>query len=347
MLLIFQSESCARAVRMPKNKDLDQEEFKEYLKLGDLKKETYYDRDRLFDHFNIFLEKEGVKDLGELFKDQKGRDKFSDLFAAFFFTLRVRDEERPKLGYAENIKSHIKNKILATFKVDIFNSENFQGIEENWKKYTKLLTKEGKSVTKHKEEIPPYTVDSLWMLFASVQAALENRDKDNYVADYLSKIDVELHDQLNKVMMYGACYLVIFFEARRGREGLAELKQEDFQLVEDDTFDFKYYKKFRSEADKNHKTEGTNIACSGVIPFVDITLNDGVTKFNPGKFFGFYLHLLPPGATKEGAKGGYLFMKPKKNSRSFSIHNSEATLYEANMKGEGKGKFNFGTLSIL
>jgi len=317
---------------MPKNKDLDQEKFDEYLKLGDLKKETYYNRDRFYDNFNTFLETKGVKDLGELFKNQEGRNKFAELFAAFFFTLTVRDDERPKLGYAENIKSHLKNKILATFNIDISNSENFQGVEANWRKYTVLLTNEGKSVTTHKEEIPPYTVESLWMLFARTQAALENRDKDNYMADFLTKIDVELHDQLNKVMMYGACYLVIFFEVRRGREGLAELKQADFRLVEDDTFEYKYYKKFRSEGDKNHQTEGTNVACSGVIPFGDILLDDGVTVFNPGKFFGYYLSLLPPAATKEGGKGGFLFQKAKTNSRNFSIHNHEETLYEANMK---------------
>ena len=71
---------------------------------------------------------------------------------------------------------------------------------------------------------------------------------------------------------------------------------------------------------------GTNVACSGVIPFLDILLEDGITKFNPGRFFGFYLSLLPPEATKDGCKGGYLFQRVKKNNQVFNIHNHNMTL---------------------
>ena len=108
-------------------------------------------------------------------------------------------------------------------------------------------------------------------------------------------------------MMFGATMIVIFYEVRRGQEGLEHLKLLDFQMVEDGTFEFKYLKKFRSETDKNHASRGTNVACSGVIPFVDIILDDGITVFNPGEFFAFYRSLVPIGSTKEGCAGGFLF----------------------------------------
>ena len=80
---------------------------------------------------------------------------------------------------------------------------------------------------------------------------------------------------------------------------------------------------------------GTNIACSGVIPFVDILLADGITKFNPGRFFQYYASLVPAEATKEGCKGGFLFQRERKQGRGgFNIHDANtATLYEPNIKG--------------
>ena len=80
---------------------------------------------------------------------------------------------------------------------------------------------------------------------------------------------------------------------------------------------------------------GTNIACSGVIPFVDILLDDCTTKFNPGKFFDFYTDLLPAKATKEGCKGGFLFQRVKRQCRTFNVHDPKMeNLYEPNSKGE-------------
>ena len=266
-----------------------------------------------------FLEKKGFtegRSLGELLQTKEGRLKFTELHATFFFTLRVSDDEIPKLAYAEGIRSHIKNKILKDFNIDITNPENFPNEQVNWRKYTIMLTKEGKSVTKHKEEIPPDTMDALWMLFSATQSALENRSSDRYMSDFLSKINVNLHNDLHKVMMFGACFIVIFFEARHGQEGLEFLKQTEFKLVENETFQYKYYKKFRSEADKNHQAMGTNVACSGVIPFLDIILDDGVTIFNPGRFFSVYLSLLPPEATKEGCKGATSSRGPRRTARS-------------------------------
>ena len=126
------------------------------------------------------------------------------------------------------------------------------------------------------------------------------------------------------------CYLVIFYEVRRGREGLEFLRQSDFQLLGDETFQYKYYKKFRSEKDKTHQVLGTNVAYSGVLPFKDILMDDCVTTFNPGSFFGLYLSLLAPEATKAGC----LFQRVRRNTNGFNIHNpAETTLYEANSKG--------------
>ena len=77
------------------------------------------------------------------------------------------------------------------------------------------------------------------MLLVRAQSALENRHSDNYVEEYLAKIPTDLHNKLHRVVMFGACFLVIFFEVRRSREGLESLILTDFKLVEDETFNFR------------------------------------------------------------------------------------------------------------
>ena len=113
---------------MPSNKDLDEEQFEEFNKLSDVKKKTQDDRDRFYNYFYDFLEKSGFtegKSLGEVLQTKEGRLKFSKLHATFFFTLRVRNDEIPKLAYAESIRSHLKNKILRLFNINITNPESF------------------------------------------------------------------------------------------------------------------------------------------------------------------------------------------------------------------------------
>ena len=50
--------------------------------------------------------------------------------------------------------------------------------------------------------------------------------------------------------------------------------------------------------------KGTNLAISGVIPYVIVEANGNI--FNPGEFFSFYLSLLPKNSTLEGKEGAPL-----------------------------------------
>ena len=45
---------------MPSNKELNEGEFEEFNKLSDVKKKTQEDRDRVYNHFHDFLEKNGA-----------------------------------------------------------------------------------------------------------------------------------------------------------------------------------------------------------------------------------------------------------------------------------------------
>ena len=154
---------------------------------------------------------------------------FAKIHSAFFFTLTVHEDQWPMIGYTEGIRSHIKNNILMDFGIDILNLENFPEKQSNWKKNTIKQAQEGKAFTKHKEEIPPDTVDNVYMLLTNTQSALENRHNNNYVDNYLSKIPTKLHNKLHRVVMLGGCFLDVFFKVRGGQEGLDTPKLVKFK----------------------------------------------------------------------------------------------------------------------
>lgn len=284
------------------------------------------------------MEKEEFKvaSMKELLSSQEGRDVFSKMLLSYFFTLRVRDgNEFPMIGYAEKLRSSIKNAIRIETTFDIQNLENFPRADRDWKIYAKKLAEEGKSFVLHKEEIPGGVLDGIFMLLANVQDALENRGSDDYNNEYLSKIPIELHNMMHRVIQLGAVVMLVFYEMRRGQENLEYLKLRDFKVMQSSNFDFQFVKKMRSESDKNHNVKGTNIACSGVIPFVDYELADGKTIFNPGRFFVSYLDSVPEAPTIAKGKGGYLFQRVIPVSKRFSYHHPDVKkFFYPNMKGE-------------
>jgi len=107
------------------------------------------------------------------------------------------------------------------------------------------------------------------------------------------------------------------------------MKAVDFKETADEQFEFRYIKKYRSEKDKNHK-KGTNVASSGVIPYAIVEANGNT--FNPGEFFSFYLSLLPKNSTLEGKEGGWLFPRPRANTKVFNGHKEGEIMFEPNQK---------------
>ena len=77
--------------------------------------------------------------------------------------------------------------------------------------------------------------------------------------------------------------------------------------------------------------KGTNLASSGVIPYVIVEANGNI--FNPGEFFSFYLSLLPKNSTLEGKEGGWLFPRPRANTKVFNVHKEGEIMFEPNQKG--------------
>ena len=321
---------------MPSNREMTAEEEDKFEEGGGLKKRTKDDRLRDCNAFYTYFESkvdDGVN-MKDCLQDEDGREKFSKIFSNYFWSMTVESGDRPKKNYASKLKTAIKMQMIDDFKVDITDQNLFPNFSRRWKSFVDKLAEEGRADTKHKEEIPATTLEKIYELLWAVKQALENRGAEDYVETYLSKIPAMYHDQLHRILQWGAALVLVFYEVRRGKENLDDLKASSMKVFEDNNFVFKYLRKVISETDKNHPG-GTNVRCNGVIPFLEV---DG--GWNPGAFFEFYLKFLPMEASKQALKGGWLFPRPRRHSvLSLDIHREgEMALFEPNMKGNIENK---------
>ena len=66
---------------------------------------------------------------------------------------------------------------------------------------------------------------------------------------------------------------IIQFGARRGKEGIAEMKVKNFGVQEDEIWGHKFWAKQASEVTKNHPDDAETIENCGQIPFIDILVS--------------------------------------------------------------------------
>ena len=112
----------------------------------------------------------------------------------------------------------------------------------------------------------------------------------------IKKVPEGLHNELNRVLQYGAQFELHRFNVRRGSENVSMFKVVDIELKTDQVYDFSYFKIVKAEMDKNHQRTPTKTVQGGVIPLKDIDKYG----FNPGKLFQLYSSScprLPPSTT--------------------------------------------------
>ena len=100
---------------MPKNIVLNEEDFEQFGDINNLKVKTREDRDRHMKYFWNYNEENletDANDLRELFSTMEGREKFIKHLSAFF-TLHVKGDDWPKLGYVKNIRTSRQIRTMA------------------------------------------------------------------------------------------------------------------------------------------------------------------------------------------------------------------------------------------
>ena len=248
----------------------------------------------------------------------------------YLFSMRIEGKEGeepkvPKMGYALKIRSFIKTKIRSLFHVDVTDPCLFPESEKRWKAVLKNIVREKRGDVEHHKEVDPTTMLKIYKLAGHLKKAIEGRGSADYV-NLLGKIDPTLHNSIHTLVQDIAMMILETYEVRRGRENMENLEVTDFQVFDDNIYEFRYIRKTISEPEKQNPL-GTNPRCAGVIPFIEMA-----NGFNPAEFFEFYMNLLPKEPNKSKNKV-FLFPMARKPSNKFSIHNPAHKLYEANMKG--------------
>ena len=238
----------------------------------------------------------------------------------FFSGLRTEQGELPKRNYFDSIKSSIKCVIQneSQSRLDISSQVQFSELHQVFKGFYKMLKQDGKADTSHHGEIPAHSLQQIQALFKGVYDTMIARGTPEY-EEKLSTLPAEYHKNFHYLLQYAAVYIVITYDVRRGREGIADIKVDAFASADQEGL--KFFHKSKGEASKNHARDDENLENGGIIPF----LND--QHFNPGAIFEYYLTMLPKDCP-------YLFPRPRRQSKSFDISNPSAVLFENTKIGQ-------------
>ena len=95
-----------------------------------------------------------------------------------------------------------------------------------------MLVNAGRSETKHHEEVQPETMHKTFKLLALLEKLIKARGTDEY-ASLLAKLPPTLHGDYHHTFQWGAMFILIMFEVRRGEEGIEFLEVDHFREFSD------------------------------------------------------------------------------------------------------------------
>ena len=133
------------------------------------------------------------------------------------------------------------------------------------------MKSEGRADTKHNDPIDEDTEEKLNDLMALLQKVMEEKDRtsENY-----KKLLLDLaclvpgyENSWHKLVQWCMMYIIMKYHARRGREGMDELKKCSFAKTYDAKNNSYQYVKVVGEASKNNRDTDQDLSKEGVIPF--------------------------------------------------------------------------------
>ena len=106
--------------------------------------------------------------------------------------------------------------------MDITDPILFPHAQKLWNAFMKRIVSEGRSEAEHHEEVDPKTILKICILLDNANDALESSGTPQYQEKLLKILPYYL-DKLNCIMQWGAMFVAMMFEVRRGHEGLETL----------------------------------------------------------------------------------------------------------------------------
>ena len=129
--------------------------------------------------------------------------------------------------------------ITLLIKVDVTDPCLFPGAKKNWKAFVAELVDKKRATTKHHEEVDPKTLLKIYQLVMAAKDVIECRGSSDY-EEKLKKIPAQYHNRVHYVVQWGAELILMMYEVRRGVENLDSLEATDFQVFDDDIYNFQY-----------------------------------------------------------------------------------------------------------
>ena len=224
----------------------------------------------------------------------------------YFRRFRVNGTELPKRSTVEMSKSLLKTHVLNEHTIDISKDGDFPKFSRFWKGFVMELKAHGKADVRHNREVPDPILAKIYTLLSAIHDLMTGDPNDPTYDDILTRIPEEIHDKFHFYAQYGCMMIIMSFFARRGREGMADLKISDFEIITDD-FGNRFYRKNRGELSKNHRTDSEDLDIGGLITF-----EVNAEGLSPGLYMKDFIGKLNKNCE-------YIFQRPARASKLFDI----------------------------
>jgi len=195
----------------------------------------------------------------------------------------------PSVNTADCNRSHLKNYLLHTYKVDLDDKLRFPDWGIWWKAYQgEVLKPRGKMQVNHGKFLPPAFMEGVMDMVGLAMAVFAARGTASY-EELLKQLPEEYKDSYHKLIQMGAQYVTTIFLAQRSIESMVELDVGDLVWEESDTVKFSYFREKSRGASKNHYADIESCVDGGVIP--NLYLTRGERAFNPAEVVQTYMSM--------------------------------------------------------
>ena len=136
--------------------------------------------------------------------------------------------------------------------------------------YHKTIKNAGRGDTKNRSEIPLKSWDSLMELLFVLQELMEADKSSERFQELLGLLPTQFRQKWHYLLQWGAIFILLAFTAKRGREGIANLRADHFEKLWSEELGIYYYAQIVVIGSKNHKVDDQGMSDEGrggILPF--------------------------------------------------------------------------------
>ena len=129
--------------------------------------------------------------------------------------------------------------------------------------YHKTIKDAGRGDTKNRSEIPSKSWDFLMEHLFILQELMEADKSSERFQELLRLLPSQFYQKWHYLLQWGAILILLAFTAKRGREGIQNLRADHFEKLWSEELGIHYYAQIIEIGSKNHKVDDQGMSDEG------------------------------------------------------------------------------------